>query len=231
MGNGAGVQAAHFERLTAADVTQYEDIERRCKRGFYNRHTDEFRQDMRDAIKRSRLDILEALLGSGCAVTGVYPLHLAATYGSTDCLELLVAAGYSATSLDSHGRTPLHCCAQCRTPQASSCAEYLALQNKKAMVLRDNDGATPLLTAVSRQNIPVVQILMQLGASAASITDKKGRTPASVAANFDNQELSRVLNGGNKAEAKKSKEQQKIDEARIMQVFTVVCSLFIMTLF
>lgn len=221
MGNGVGVQASQFDKLSRGDISQFDDIEKRCKRGFYHTRTDEFRQELRDAIKRSRIDILEVLLSSGCVAQGIYPLHLAATYGSVDSMELLISAGYSATSLDSHSRTPLHCCAQCRTPEGPTCADYLCFQNKKALVMRDMEGCTPLLTSVSRQNVPVVRVLLQHGAKAVSITDKRGRSPRDVALESQNQELIDAVVGkkGAAQEVKKTKEQKQVDEARIMAVW------------
>lgn len=228
MGNGAGVQVAQFEKLNSADISKFDNIEKRCKRGFYNNHPDEFRQDIKDAIKLSRIDILEVLLTNGSVAQEVYPLHLAATCGSMDSLELLISAGYSATSLDSHSRTPLHCCAQCRSPESGACADYLAFQNKKAVVMRDVEGCTPLATAVARQNVAVVAALMQHGPKAVTIADKRGRSAMSIATELQNQQIIELL-GGKKLAApvvKKSKEQQQIDEARIMQVRWVAFSDF-----
>lgn len=220
MGNGAGVQVTQFEKLSKLDISHFDDIERRCKRGFYTTHTDEFRQDLKNAIKRSRIDILEVLLTSASMATEIYPLHLAATYGSLDSLELLISAGYSATALDANRRTPLHCSSLCRAPGSNSCADFLALQNKKALIMRDVDGSTPLAIAASRQNVAVVDVLLQHGPKAAAITDKKGRTPYAIATQLQNEDLMMILGGKKESgkEVKKTKEQQQIDEARIMQV-------------
>lgn len=213
MGNGAGVYATQYGSLTESDLLQFQDIERRCKRGFYVNHPAEFRQDIKDAIKRNRIDILEILLSSGCIAPDTYPLHIAATYGSVDSVELLVSAGFSAKSVDLHGRTPLHCAALCREVDSVACVDYLVYQYKKAISSRDKEGSTPLLIAAQRTNIPVVKKLLQHGADASAV-DRRGRSSLTFAKEAQSEELIQLL----ESSSTKAKLLQEIDQKRIMEV-------------
>ncbi len=102
MGNSAGV--LQYQKLSNRDVEQFNDIDRRVRRGYYRDHSDDYNQDLRSAIKNSRIDILEILLACNDKDPNkIQPLHIAATYGNMESVELLISAGYSVTATDSHG--------------------------------------------------------------------------------------------------------------------------------
>jgi hypothetical protein len=221
MGNGAGVyQPRALEALNQRDIDEFDDIDRRCRRGYYQNHPEDYRQTLRAAIKNSRIDILETLLSCHDKSADIYPLHMAATYGVLECTELLITAGYSPTSVDSNGRSPLHCCAACNSGEAVICAEYLINFGKKALKMKDISGSTPLAIAVSRNHVEMVRLLLKFGSSL-TYADKRGKTVVDLAKESTSDEIKSLLgvHPSSSAARTQAKVSSAIDEARIMQVW------------
>jgi hypothetical protein len=155
---------------------------------------------------------------------------MAASYGSIDCVELLLSAGFNATQTDSVGRTPLHCAAAA-IPGGSDgpngdllCTQALLAAGKKAINMRDTTGATALSVACSRQKLGVAAALVQAGASPSTV-DRRGRSPLDYAIECKNLDLQGILLGKDlRKEAEFSRElalscRSDVDERRIMQVW------------
>lgn len=112
------------------------------------------------------------LIAEGVDVTGIdrdghSALQLACQAGFFDLALLMLQRGASATAADKQGETPLTWLARYPgTNHAESVAVARALIEKGSAVdARDNErGMTPLMWAISRGNLPLIQFLIDAGA-------------------------------------------------------------------
>jgi hypothetical protein len=93
------------------------------------------------------------------ALDGRNPLHFAASCGSQELVELLLARGIPVDARDHFGITPLHVAA------AKGCVEVAeTLVRHGAQVnARHRYGKTPLATAIAMDSKPLITLLMQYG--------------------------------------------------------------------
>lgn len=232
-GSGSLAPAASSRARKHRVESDFDAVESLARSRYYLTHPDDFREALRQAVRSSRVDIVEILLPVLNVMHDetIRPLHMAASHGSIDCVDLLLSAGFSATQTDSMGRTPLHCAAAATPASAGAddgvvlCAQALVAAEKKAVKMRDVSGATPLSVACSRQNIGIASVLVQAGAST-SATDNRGRSPLDYAVEHKNLDLQGVLLGKDlRREAELSRELGRggrsgtVDEKRIMEVW------------
>ena len=91
--------------------------------------------------------------------SGLTPLHIVASTGSTECAEYLLTNFANMLARDKYGRTPIH--------YASNNIKMLKLFFKMGLgpksLVQDNKGYTPLHTAVKANDIKCIEFLLTLG--------------------------------------------------------------------
>ncbi len=136
---------------------------------------------LHEAVMRGDGAILDVLLHHGVdtSVEAAYEgtvLHTAASAGRTDIVQQLCSAGADVdVSSSSTSRTPVHCAA---LAGHSDTIEILAACGANLNAV-DNSGRTPLIYAVSHDDVPCVLALIDHGAD---INIPEGQSPALTAA-------------------------------------------------
>ncbi len=109
-------------------------------------------------------------------------LHMAASYGDADAIDILIDAGAKAAVTNSYGDNPLHALAElseCRWHRPSDDDIYRAakrLYEAKASTLRKNDnGITCYHRAAQKANYPMIRALLDSGVKLTG-TDNHGYT-------------------------------------------------------
>ena len=153
--------------------------------------------DIFAAAALGRLDVIERRVADRPASVNEYaydgwtPLHLAAFFGHTPCVERLVGAGADmrAVSRNSIRNTPLHAAV------AGGHAEpALWLIERGADVgTPDAGGHTPLHIAAEGGYVPIVKALLARGADAHAV-DAEDKTPLSRAAARNHDEVVDLIN-------------------------------------
>ncbi len=132
------------------------------------------------------LQLLPTLVSRGAdvnfvdPVSGVAPLHVAATAGDAACVRALLAVGADVALRDDGEYTPLHLAA-CN-PQLECVAALL--DAGAAVDPTDLDGCTPLFYAAKKGHLGCVALLLRSGADPAH-RNELGRTPLDDAANAE----------------------------------------------
>lgn len=218
MGNAAGVETA--ERIYTKPVPHpglYNIIERRVNSGFFADNVAEYRSAVTRAIRNNDLDILQVLIPAG-NIKAILPLHIAASMGALEAIELLTSAGFSLYFTDKQGRAPLHLAAACTAPESVLCVTLLCYLGKKAIDSRDDTGSTPLLTAVRCNNGAIVQCLLDHGASL-TVTDFKGQSPRNIAHQLQHHSIVAMLDAKRLGSSQAAHPSSAADEERIMLVW------------
>ncbi|PHH70989.1 hypothetical protein CDD82_6806 [Ophiocordyceps australis] len=110
---------------------------------------------------------------------GVSALHLAARFGLSDCLSLLVEHGADANAADVERFTPLHHAVSGEGPREDVVEALLGAGAD--LELRDKDGRTPLMLAVQLGQPRMLHLLLQYDADV-RVMDVEGNTAADYAA-------------------------------------------------
>ncbi len=145
----------------------------------------------RTALQRaSRIEMADVLLKGGVDVnglgkTGSSALYYAVGLKNLELVNLLLANGADCNLATGLGRPPLHYAAEL------GLAEFTrALLQGGAdpdLQLRD-DASTPLHFAARKGHVEVVRVLLEYGARR-DLVDRKGETPAEVAAGLENAQV------------------------------------------
>jgi hypothetical protein len=190
MGNGAGVAANRY--VSNSPRGDFDDLERKCKNGFYNTHIEDYTLAVTSAIKNDEIDALEMLIVGG-DISSANALHIAAKYSALESLEVLLSAGISPFKVDKNGRTPLHISAGKKGEASVLCVYALIMAGDKSLKMRDfKAGNTPLHLAVTSNNVAVVEILLNAGASL-SVTNTAGHSPRQIALSMKHQEIVEII--------------------------------------
>jgi len=91
-------------------------------------------------------------------------LHVAASLGNLELVNLLVKAGANVNALDKDNATPLFLCGECNEPGiGANVVEYLA-KNGANVDAANSSGRTPLMMAAKAKNFAILVKLVKLGA-------------------------------------------------------------------
>lgn len=139
------------------------------------------------------VDCLQFLIDNGANINALNkynetPLYCASNNGDYDCIRVLVEAGADVTIKDNRNRSPLHIIFidyndmynfDFSPEQRLACVEMFINQGADVNA-RDSEGWTPLHEASVHDNIDIVRLLLDNGASK-SILDNKGQRPSDLA--------------------------------------------------
>jgi len=92
------------------------------------------------------------------------PLHLAAIEGNAACVRTLLRHGADINSVNVHGATPLHVCAEHGNSHGHVAVVRILVEHGAHIDARDNSDATPLQAAAANGNDQVLDALASLGA-------------------------------------------------------------------
>ncbi|RMJ14239.1 hypothetical protein CDV36_006087 [Fusarium kuroshium] len=130
------------------------------------------------AANYSSLDCAKLLIKAGCAVqltdrAGATALHYAAWGTSHQLVSFLLAAGASTTTLDKWCNSPLHYLAEHSDADPKTLRtiiELLILTNPSSIEAANENGMTPILTALATNHLASLQGLQEAGASLFAVT-------------------------------------------------------------
>ena len=127
------------------------------------------------------------------------PLHMCATYGNKEGLELLIKYGADVTELTGNGRSSvvnLICAAQAITSEEMvKCLDVVFKQSTRHVNFKDDKGFTPLLRAAVKCDGNMINRLLKAGADPSIVHDRSGASPIwyIMAAGFKGHEFSPAL--------------------------------------
>jgi len=155
----------------------------------------------------------------------IYIPTVAAKYGSIECMELLLSAGFNSDLQDGAGRTPLHYSAMNRSSDSVLCCSALLVAAKKSLNMRDSQGDTAVHLAVKRNNIEVFRILAFAEGVKLDSADKDGRSCRRLAAELQHTAILEMIDAA--LRSRRSMKDSPLagtasrvpDTARIMQVW------------
>ncbi|KAF4458320.1 pfs domain-containing [Fusarium albosuccineum] len=184
----------------AAKINRTEDVEALidAHADVNQRNKDEMTPLMMAANSAS-VDSAKALLQAKCAVdrtshSGATALHHAAYRNSPELVRLLLRAGASATTRSNMGRTPLHYSALGSTVRPGNLQSIMSMliQAEADIDALDDVSSTPLLIALSKNNISAVRCLIDGGCSLSPV-DFRSRSILHFAANNSRLETLQLL--------------------------------------
>lgn len=151
------------------------------------------------AASRKQTAVVEALLDKKADVNiratdkekgieQITALHVAATNGHVEILQLLLDRGGNVNAQDKSGLTPLMAAAEL----GNTVAVILLIDKKADVNLQDYDGLTPLFLATVTGQLDVARILLENGAQP-DLADDQFTTPLMIAAQQGDVELVKLL--------------------------------------
>jgi len=129
------------------------------------------------AVERGHLRLVDILCGRGCSLssrdgTGITPLHMAASKGRSDIVQLLLQHGAHIDTPSSRGgNTPLHFAAAGNHHQVAQ----LLIEEGADVNQQNFEGMTSLMFAANRGNLKTAKTLLDHGADPGHV-DKDGNT-------------------------------------------------------
>ena len=150
------------------------------------------------AVKNNDVILLKLLLDAGADKDKANdhdetPLHVAACYGRSECMNILIEAGADINKAGWHGWTPLHCAAY---DGHSECMKIL-IEAGADIDKSSKSKWTPLHGAAAYGHSECVKILLDNGANKNKVT-KEGDTPLQLAKDGKHTECIRLLEAANK---------------------------------
>lgn len=131
---------------------------------------------LHDAVKSLDIETVKTLIASGNDVNekdklNRTPLHLAAWKGNSEIIQLLLRSKACVTDKAMDGFTPLHFAVQ--SGDLLSC-ELLLKKNKALLSARTTKAnKTVLHVAAHKNDLPMVQLLLSVGADVSALTNKR----------------------------------------------------------
>jgi ankyrin repeat protein/L-ascorbate metabolism protein UlaG (beta-lactamase superfamily) len=122
--------------------------------------------EIHDAVRAGNVEQVRALLAANSDLINdrdtaqSLPLHLAAYYGNTDIIELLLAKGADINIGDRENTSPLTIAAMLNRMEAVR----LLTERGAEITARDINGEIPLICATRRANLEMVRFLIEHGA-------------------------------------------------------------------
>ena len=153
------------------------------------------------AVKKGKLALVEALVAGGAdvnrrnVVDDMAPLDVAAFIGNLEVLKALLGYGSRAKSVDSVGATALHHVAAIGVSEASCEAITALLLHGAEVDAADKNGETPLVIAVKKGKLALVDALVAGGADVNRRNVVDDMAPLDVAAFIGNLEVLKALLG------------------------------------
>ena len=151
--------------------------------------------DLCQAVKKGDLEKVEQLLSLGVSpnVHGARkfnrtPLHIVATYNSTEVAKRLLQRNADIEARDKKNRTPLHEAARHDNLEVAE----LLFQHSADIEARDKSNGTPLHSASCGNSTEVANLLLQNNADIEA-RDKNKKTPLHSAAGGNNTEVTELL--------------------------------------
>jgi len=120
-------------------------------------------------------------------------MHTAASFGNVDQVRLLIKKNSNVGIPDIEGKTPLHCAAGSKDPQAVDCVQCILETAPSVINWQDYEGCTALHLAVAGGNEAVVSSLISLESCDVNALDNMFRTPLHWAAVFGYSTIVSVL--------------------------------------
>lgn len=219
--------AALIDQSRDASRHDFLALEQKCKRGYFFQNQEELEQVLRQAIIHNFLDVLEILVVSG-NMFKVCPIHMAATFGNIEALELLLSAGFPGDSKNREGKTPLHCACSSLSTDSVLCVSLLLIHYPNSIRVFDNDGYTPAHIAAIAENIPALQSMKDQKIVLNSLLDSNGYKLLDIARSKKKQKsiefLLNNINNNTIASSSKSANlvtgrQDQVSQERIMAVW------------
>uniref|UniRef100_A0A8C1KBN0 Ankyrin repeat domain 52a n=1 Tax=Cyprinus carpio TaxID=7962 RepID=A0A8C1KBN0_CYPCA len=172
--------AAYLGHLEVVKLLVSQGSDKSCKdkRGYTPLHA---------AAASGHVDVVKYLLRNGAEQTpshiircicfiqgihGMFPLHLAVLYGSSDCCQHVLSAGFDINTPDNFGRTCLHAAASGGNVECLN----LLLSSGADMNKKDKFGRTPLHYAAANGRYQCVVVLVGAGAEV-NERDRSGCIP------------------------------------------------------
>jgi hypothetical protein len=119
---------------------------------------------------------------------GQTALHLAATYGKTYAVQMLIEKGASVNAVTTDNETPLHLASRLGNLETAS----LLIEKGASVNAVTTDNETPLHWASRRGDLKTVALLIEKGASVNTVTTNND-TPLDLASRFGNLETVELL--------------------------------------
>jgi ankyrin repeat protein len=119
---------------------------------------------------------------------GQTALHLAATYGKTYAVQMLIEKGASVNAVTTDNETPLHLASRLGNLETAS----LLIEKGASVNAVTTDNETPLHWASRRGDLKTVALLIEKGASVNAVTTNND-TPLDLASRFGNLETVELL--------------------------------------
>jgi hypothetical protein len=191
MGNGASIRYDYAGNVTLNDAKLADEVEYRCKSGYYNTSANSYADDFTNAVEAGRLDIVEILVQNK-HINDIHPFHITCKFADVEIIEILVSAGCDPARRDAQGRTALHMTALSSHTSSYLCGDYLCLEYPELIDVKDKHGQTALHLAVLHHRRDLIRVLLEHKPSV-KIKNNDGYTALDLARHLNNIEVLEIL--------------------------------------
>eukprot|EP00752_Nemacystus_decipiens_P007696 g6879.t1 len=209
--------------LEAAAAMGYRDVTQRLVKGGA-----EIGDAFHRAVQGGHGDIVRDLLESGASITAKYtttghtPLHVAAGWGKTDLVQLLLLKGADKDALDNEEMTPLVLAGY----QGHVAAAQALLAAGADANHRCREYKTPVMHVAAQEgHVEILRALIKHGADVAAV-DTDGRTALHIAASFATSEaVDMLVEAGSDIEARNDNRKHPLYKASFNRSRALVLAL------